>query len=77
VKQGRIRLLNGFSANCSYEFSSEHEGRLAAFSALYSALPEGERATLVLGDGEERMIRLVRRLNLEEALFEVTAHASR
>jgi hypothetical protein len=69
VLQGRIRLLNGFSANCSYEFAGNGEGRLAVFSALFNDLHEGELAVMILRDGTEQKIRIDYRVGLDEAVF--------
>ena len=72
MPQGRLRLINGFSVNCSYELGADRNGpgRIGLFSALFTAIGEGDAATLVLSDGSERQIRLLQRLGTDDASFQ-------
>lgn len=71
MSQGRIRLVSGLSTNCSYELGQDGDGtgRIEAFPALFTLIAEGDTATLILGDGSEREISVLDRVDPNAATF--------
>jgi hypothetical protein len=71
MRQGRLRLPNGFSILCNYQFESERHGHLNLAPALHSSLPATSDATLTDADGREQKIRVMLGPGPSAATFEV------